>query len=998
MAQDREAECLPGDGNPAEIVCTGSDHTGIAYTPTGALNLRVIGGSDAAETITIIGQGQLVPLPNGQNVEVAGHGISVGDDMNAPANAPVSVSLEGHARIRTNSIGGHGINVRQHGDGPLDILVNGDLITTGGQASHGVNAEHFGTGDISVSVGRGAEITARRGGSNAIHAFQHHDGSVIVRVEEGAILRAAPELGRGIAAFLTNDENSGRIVIENRGQILGGSLSEGILAWARRRSGHVGYVKEDGTTQAPEEIMDDSARTDPLIHIVSSGTIRVGDPGITGLPAQPDPQSLALAINIGILNGRFIPPIPPTGAGIRAYAVDLVDLIDHVAVPKVLSPDYLTALAGPPPPGLTPEQVQDRVQFLAVALGAAGPECIPLAAISDCTLLPVNILSPAEAGILQEVLNDTGVDRLNDVLDALPAEYTDAYKNSVRAFEMTYNSGDILIEVTGGSITSLDGFGIHAGYPIPASKRNGEVRILISEGASVTGRVDGIRLATGGIVDDRRQHFVHVAGEVTGQTGAGVHPVAGGTVIVARTGRVSGQTGILFSGGTGNGAFPITNNVARIDGEIRSTGPELEEKEGQPPVRHAGVRLEGGGTVIVGPYARITAQSGVAILGEPWSGSTTPNAPADVAVVIEPGRRVEERIQGVIRNLNADGSSGAPTRIYIKPGDQALPLTTGSTMPLGVWDVSRQDTATGDISFASEYGDRARIYEALPFVLTDQARTVIYDDRITAPPDRAGPWVRATHGTGDWSASTSTTGMAAYDHDWFRVEGGADIPVGDGFTIGFSGHHHRGSADISGVGGLTLESAGLGLSGTLDRGRFYVDGRIAASRHILNANAGASGGIASDIRGAGYALGVEVGGRAEMGGLLLRPRIGLAHSSVSLDAFTAPAAAGGGEVVLGDADNLWGWLGLLAETGNSKTHRLFASVDIEHQLAGAGKSVTVAGTRLTAQAHPTLVRLGLGGAVRLSDHAPSLQGLLGFSTAGSGNQRLTAEVRMEFSF
>lgn len=993
LAQNREAICEPVGGNPAAQVCTGSDYTGLQYSPQDVpqdgLDLTIMGGSDKAGTITIIGQGLQVPLPNGQSIEVMDHGISV----ESAADSAVSLTLGGHTRIQTDGVGGHGINVRQYRSGSLDVTVNGGPIITGGQNAYGVNAEHLGKGDISITVGKGANITAKREGSSAVQGFQHHDGSVTVRVEEGAVLRGAPGLGRGIAAFLTNDENSGRIVIDNKGTILGGALTEGILAWARRRSGHIGYTREDGGRQAPVEIMNDGAREEPLIHIVSSGTIRVGDPNIIGLPAQPDPQSLSLAINLGIVNGLLKPPIPPAGAGIRAYAVDLVDLLVHVATPKVLTPDELTILAAqlqiPSPPELTPAQV------LAGALGAFDARGNPL---------PVRILSPAEAELIREILDDTGEDRLKEVLDnltlATSPEYTEAYKNRAREFEVSYNAGDILIEVTGGSITSFDGYGIHTGYPIPSSMRNGEVRVSVSQGASVTGLIDGIRLATGGIVDGRRQHFVHVAGEVIGQFGVGVHPVAGGDVTVARTGRVSGSTGIYFAEDTGNGVFPVTNNVARVFGEVESTGPLLQTitdplTREVTNVRHAGIKLEGGGTVIVGPHARITAQSGVAILGEPWS--ATPDAPADVAVVIEPGGNIEQRIQGAIRNLpGGDGATRAP-RIYLQPGNRTLPLTEGSKMPLGVWDVSLRDDA-GDISVTSEYGARAQVYEALPFVLMDQARLATYQERMFAARNTQGFWVRPTYRGGKWSARNSTYGGTSYDYDGYRLEGGLDIPTGKHVALGVAAHHHRSSVDVGGVGEITLAGEGLSLSATMDNGRYYVDGQIAIGWHRLDMNVASLGAIASDVSGSVYALGVEVGRRTEMGGLLLAPRTGLSFSSFALDDFTAGASTGGGAISVEDAESMVGRVGLLVEKGEEDTRRLFASVDIEHKFLGAEKSIIVASTKLSARAHPTRFRLGLGGTMRLGARVPLLQGQLGFTTAGNSTYDYLAEMKMKFSF
>lgn len=992
-AQNREAICEPIGGNPATQVCTGSDHTGIRFSPQDippdGLDLTIQGGSDEAGAITIHGEGFRAPLPNGQSIEVMDHGISV----ESVSDSATSVTLEGRARIQTDGAGGHGINVKQHRAGPLNIAVNGGSIFTGGQGAHGVSAEHLSVGDISITVGRDAEITAKRDGSSGVYAFQHHDGSVIIRIEEGAVVKGASQFGRGVEAFLTNDENSGRISINNNGTILGGVSAEGILAWARRRSGHIGYTREDGGRQAPVEIMNDGAREEPLIHIVSNGMIRVGDPNILGLPGQPSPEAFALAINLRVVNGLLKPPLPAAGAGIRAYALDLVNLIDHVATAKILSSAELSFFASqlqiPSLPGLTP------AQLLAGALGAVDPQGNPLA---------VKVLSQAEADVIREVLDDTGEDRLKEVLDRLTLatspEYTESYKNKIREFEVNYNAGDILIEVTGGNITSLDGYGIQTGYPIPSSMRNGKILVSVAKDASVAGFLDGIRLATGGIVDDKRQHFVHIAGEVTSQSGDGVLLVAGGDVTVARSGRVAGFSGIHFAGGTGNGDFPFTNNVARVFGEVESTGPELQSiidpvSQVEFQIRHAGIKLEGGGRVIVGPEARIRAKSNIAILGEPWI--TRPNAPADVEVIIEPGESIEKRIQGIIRNLpGADGTISSP-RIYLQPGNNLLPLTSAANIPLGVWDVSMQGSSD-EIQVTNEYGARAAVYEALPSVLMDQVRLTTYQERMAAVRNPHSFWIRAISGGGKWSAKTSTSGGTNYDYNRYQLEGGIDIPTGRHFTLGVSARHHRASVDVRDSGDITLSGGGLGLSGTMDNGGFYIDGQVAINWHRLDMEARFLGTISSEVSGSDYALGLEVGKRTQKGGLLLTPRTGLVFTSSSMDNFTAGAATGGGDVSMDDAKNMRGSVGLLVEKGDKETRNLFASVDIEHQFSGAENTVSVAATKLSARAYPTRVRLGLGGSMRLSDRVPSLQGLLGFITAGNSNYDFLAEFKIKFSF
>ena len=106
-------------------------------------------------------------------------------------------------------------------------------------------------------------------------------------------------------------------------------------------------------------------------------------------------------------------------------------------------------------------------------------------------------LSTAEQRVLDAIVDDGDSDALDTALDALPAAYTDEWKDGVRQRAMSYNAGDIRVDVTGGSIVS-GGDGVDARYAL-THDRNGAIAVSVAEGASVTGGRHGIYVGGAGL-------------------------------------------------------------------------------------------------------------------------------------------------------------------------------------------------------------------------------------------------------------------------------------------------------------------------------------------------------------------------------------------------------------------------------------------------------------------------------------------------------------------
>ena len=535
----------------------------------------------------------------------------------------VDVDVQG-GFIETNGFLAHGVySGKIGGTGNADVSVLGASVTTRGRFTRAVNGISSGEGDVTVDVSGEAVIVAEGEGSVGVYLLHVGNGSGHATI--GAETRVAAPFANGVYGRLMPSANAaGRIVIDARGQIE--ARDTGILAWAEPRSG--------STFGEGNEAADETAGTAPMIHVVSSGDITVGE---------------------GVMNDYIHAAVAGDGtlsAGERAV-LDAITAEDEDAL--------TTALAA------LPDDYDDawktRMRAFLAAHGAKRTDHhgsqgnapganarlaeekaveildIPHAGIRAMALSHTEIadyirrgglggtLSDDERAVLAAVL--TGGD-LEAALAALPAAYTDTWKDGVRLRAMSYNAGDIQVDVTGGTIDS-EGDGVHARYVV-AHDRNGAITVTVADGAQITGERHGIYVGGAGLAagnDDLRAQTVTVNGTVTGGTGAGVYLVGGGMVTVGETGRVVAGEGDAIRSEAGDLSVSVAGTV---EGDIRAMGGALtfasmagsqvtgtvHDPVGPLTVAGSVGRLlyTSGGTVTVAATGRLTGVDGEPIRSE----------------------------------------------------------------------------------------------------------------------------------------------------------------------------------------------------------------------------------------------------------------------------------------------------------------------------------------------------------------------------------------------
>ncbi len=271
-------------------------------------------------------------------------------------------------------------------------------------------------------------------------------------------------------------------------------------------------------------------------------------------------------------------------------------------------------LAGIPRAGIRAMALSHTVIADYIRQGDRDPVIIAIAATSrteqqQAALAEQEKLSAAERAVLEAVLTGSG---LEAALAALPAAYTDEYKNEARKHARSYNAGDIQVDVTGGTIVS-DGDGVHARYVL-THDRNGAISVTVADGARITGERNGIYVGSAGAAEEGnfRAQSVTVNGRVTGGTGAGVHMAGGGRLTVGRTGRIGATSGI---GVLADGAGDLHATVAgRVEGDVRMAGTgalTLAVPEGG--VVTGTVRDPAGLPTVVGSIGRLLYANGATV-------------------------------------------------------------------------------------------------------------------------------------------------------------------------------------------------------------------------------------------------------------------------------------------------------------------------------------------------------------------------------------------------
>ena len=548
---------------------SGGDGAGIRFYGNPAANaanarIRVTGGSIAVEGIA-----------NTHGVHVDHRGAGGGD-----------VAMTGGS-IATKGLNSHGVFAflgNAANEAAIVIGMAGGSITAEGQTALGLYGTHFGLGSVTVTMEGEAEITTSGDGAHGVSALLFNaanEAAIVVGMAGGSVATEGAgaaglnglHLGLGsvtvttggeadiespffvgVRGWLSNDANAaGRLVVTHGGAVEAGDV--GVLAWAHRRSGH---TSGDGAEEA-----DDAARTEPMIHVTSSGDVTVGaqvtDAFIRNRIAGDDgtlsageeavfdaitaDDSDALTRALEALPADYDADWKAEAENLRRKRAVLTD--DETSANRAAGKILGLTRAGVRALALSHETITSHVRF------GDGDDA----------------LSPAERTALEAAL--TGGD-LETALAALPAAYTDTWKDTLRAHAASYNEGDIRVDVTGGTITA-EGDGVDARYAL-AHDRNGAITVSVADGAEIDGgrhgvHVGGAGLAAGGGLRDQT---VTVNGAVMGGTGAGVHLASGGTVTVGKTGRVGAASG---DGVLSDGAGKLAATVAgTVEGHVRAEG------------------------------------------------------------------------------------------------------------------------------------------------------------------------------------------------------------------------------------------------------------------------------------------------------------------------------------------------------------------------------------------------------------------------------------------
>ena len=541
---------------------------------TGNIKIDVSGGSmttAGANSGSITGYLQV-----SGNVEIDVKDVTFKDDgtsgvsvlgFHSGPTGDVDIAVQG-GDIKTSGFLGHGVyGGKIGGRGNVAVSVAGARVTTRGRFARAISGAATGEGDITVDVSGKAVIVAE-GARGAVGVLPLHLGNGSIDATIGSATRITVPFGNGVYGRLTSAANTaGRIVITAGGRIE--ARDAGILAWVEPRSG--------STFGEGNEAADETARTAPMIHVTSSGDIRVGegvrDAWIRAVVAGDDELSAGEQAVLDAIAGGDSDALTTALAALPAdYTDDWKARIQEFQVARGAKPtDHRDS--GGTAPGLNARLAEEKaVEILDIPHAGIRAMVLSHTEIADYIRRGGfgGTLSDDERTVLAAVLR--GGD-LEAALAALPAAYTDSWKDGVRLRAMSYNTGDIQVDVTGGTIES-EGDGVHARYVV-AHDRNGAITVTVADGAQITGKRHGIYVGGAGLAagnDDLRAQTVTVNGVVTGGTGAGVYLAGGGMVTVGETGRVVAGEGDAIRSEAGNLLVSVAGTV---EGDIRAMGGAL---------------------------------------------------------------------------------------------------------------------------------------------------------------------------------------------------------------------------------------------------------------------------------------------------------------------------------------------------------------------------------------------------------------------------------------
>ncbi len=377
------------------------------------------------------------------------------------------------------------------------------------------------------------------------------------------------------------------------------------------------------------------------------------------------------------------------------------------------------------------------------------------------------------------------------------------------------------------------------------------------------------------------------------------------------------------------------------------------------------------------------------------------------AVTVGENGRIEDPVIGAetvtIRAAAGETDEEAALRVGGGRIDAA-----GATITLkreGRVDSQVRITADGRIEVGP--AARHRVYEALPSVLLALNALPAHGDRFAAAGAPRGAFAHLDAGGGDRHPASSTA-QAHHDYRRFGFEAGFEGAAGERGVFAVSVHHVRGRADVetdaemdaeAGGGRVEITGTGARLSGAwLPAENVYVSGQASATLYEtdLDSDVALEGALARDLSGRGYAAGVEIGRRLDLGRVTLTPRAGADWSMVEMSSFTDSVNE---RVSLDAGRRITARAGVRAESDAlpGGAGAMFATLDLERELSGAMET-TAADRPFETEAEATWARLGLGAAHEWADGRIALRANAAYAAARHGNRDFSGSAALTVRF
>ena len=756
-----EHECGPPEPG-VEIVCSPSDYDSsrdgnIFYGPDEAnedFAIRLAEGLAIHYDREVPGDDVRVPPDDPGNPRYSAVWVTPWESGGDGSGA---LTLRSFADVTSN---GRGISMGHYGaSGALRMEILGGTITTTGEGSHALHNYHEGTGDTDFIV---RNVTAGTDGASANAVISTHWG-------EGAL-----DIDIRDTALATKDENSDGIYGSVRGA---GDLTIGLRDVEIDTAGLLAYG-----IFAVHSVAGDFRLGAQDVAIRTTGLAGRGVVGLHSGSGDVDIRlgSSSVSTTSGFADGIY-------GAHFGSGDVDIQLGSGSVSTLGGSADGVFGAHLGQ---GNLEVRVEDS------AIDTAGDESEGVHAEHagegdarvDVQRTGIATEGAQAEGILAE---HEGLGALHVALRDLDIATAGHYAEGILAAHagtggLGVDARDVAIATTGfGSDAILAGRTLDGDFDIRISGG-----ALSTRGAEARG-IFGVHKGSGAVELDLRETAVsttgaHADGVAIEHDGSGSIRIAVDESSVRATGLHANGIRIgrpsPAGGAEGAGA---AEDADRHDHSVSVNGPVVGGSGDG-----AGILLDDGGSVFIGPKGSVGAASGVAI-------RVSGEAPRLLVDLELDDRRVADIIgKQSIRNDNGettirvngvvlhDGAAGA-TGLEVPNGARNVTIAEAERIAGRVF--SRED-------FREAHAPRAAVYEALPGFLHGLDARGPGDARVATPGSPV--WVRLSGGRESHAPQSASVG-AEYAFRRGAAEAGLDLPLGEHASAFVSARRLRGSGEVT---------------------------------------------------------------------------------------------------------------------------------------------------------------------------------------------------------